>query len=88
MNPSTIRIILMILIYLILGLYAVAHADTLIQGHTVDQYVEAIKHTENSKKFPYGIKSVACNTEDSCRKICAVIPEKYVFTIQRKGDRL
>lgn len=32
--------------------------------------VTAIGKTENSKKFPYGIKSIKCIGEIECRKIC------------------
>ena len=32
--------------------------------------VNAIGKAENSKKFPYGIKSVKCDGEKECRKIC------------------
>lgn len=31
--------------------------------------VEAIRRSENSKKYPYGIRSVKCKTTEKCRKI-------------------
>jgi len=56
--------------WFVFSVLGVAHADTLINGYTVDQYVDAIGKTENSKKFPYGIKSIKCHGESECRQIC------------------
>ena len=36
----------------------------------VNLLANAIYKAENSKKFPYGIKSVPCNGELKCREIC------------------
>ena len=48
----------------------VGQAENTIAGYTVDQYVSAIGKAENSKKFPYGIKSIKCSGEAECRQIC------------------
>lgn len=47
-----------------------AHAD---QVYTDSQIVEAIKQAEGKNKkgwYSYGIKSVKCETEEACKKIC------------------
>jgi hypothetical protein len=41
------------------------------QEHTDDQIANAIHKTENSKKYPYGIKSINTNGNEAyARKIC------------------
>lgn len=36
----------------------------------IDRLANAIYKTENSKKYPYGIKSIKCNGAIECRRIC------------------
>lgn len=43
-----------------------AHASEI----DVDKLATAIRKAENSKKYPYGIKSIKCSGEIECRKIC------------------
>ena len=58
-----------VLLYALL-MAAVCSAEDTIAGYTVNQYVSAIGKAENSKKFPYGIKSIKCSGEAECRQIC------------------
>lgn len=41
--------------------------------YTVDEIVEAIFHAEggDNAEYPYGIRSVKCNTKTECQRICA-----------------
>lgn len=52
--------------FLIFGCANKAYAD----NWTDEEVVNAIYKTENSKKYPYGIKSIKCNTVAECRQIC------------------
>ena len=52
------RRLILILIYLFLV------------GYTDSEICDAIKKTENSTKYPYGIKSVQCDGEKGCRQVC------------------
>lgn len=40
------------------------------ESYTDEQIVNAIGKAENSIKYPYGIKSIKCNTPQECRQIC------------------
>lgn len=67
-----------LLILLIIGSCRVAHASinitnpSLIMGYTTDQWATAIYHAEGGDKaqYPYGIRSVKCDTKKECRAIC------------------
>ena len=45
-----------------------AHAET-IEGYSINQWVEAIHHTEGNDN--YGILSVKCQKGSECKRICA-----------------
>ena len=70
--------VLIISFMILLCLVLSAHANILVfdgepyKPLTIDNYVDAIYWAEGGKdtNFPYGIKSVSCNGEKECRRIC------------------
>lgn len=63
---------MLIMVVALLAVFVRGCVDTTAHAaeYTDTQIVNAIKHAENSKKFPYGIRSIKCNTEQECRQIC------------------
>lgn len=55
-------IILLVVLLLLVPSCSYAYSDI--------DVVNAIKKAENSKKYPYGIKSMVCKSEGHCRQIC------------------
>lgn len=62
------------LIILVIFFPSLAHADTKsisVEGYSVDQIVSAIYIIEGAEKtnYPYGIKSIPCETLPECKRI-------------------
>jgi len=58
-----------VLIFLLLFISAIAYADW--QNYSDDKIADAIYKAENSKKYPYGIKSIETNGDVAfARKVC------------------
>lgn len=69
------------IILLIAGCNTMASAKELMAGYTINQYVQAIYRAEGGDKaqYPYGIRSVNCETKEECKKICArTVKNNYV----------
>jgi len=75
--PSSFAIIISIILCMAIMLIClVANAETQLEirsqrtSFTIYEIADAIYWAENSKKYPYGIKSVSCDTVAECRRIC------------------
>ena len=58
-------------VLLAIGLPSCANAEESIDGYTVSEYVQAIYIAEGGAKaqYPYGIRSVSCETIQECERI-------------------
>ena len=61
-----------LLILLILTTTVEANNKIIIKGYTNEQICNAIYKAEGGSKaqFPYGIRSVKCESKEACRKVC------------------
>ena len=61
-------------IFLLAVLLSTSHAGEpeIYETYTIDQIADAIYIAEGGKntRFPYGIKSIKCQGEKACRRIC------------------
>lgn len=82
------RILTLIFLILILALPKKAFADWIPDTpKKVDQLADAIYWAEGGKNtnFPYGIKSVGCDNEDECRRICKNTIRNNIIRHKRKS---